>query len=152
MVSGWIVLMIIGVSIAIGVVIGYGLCIGDERRSREERLWMRLLYQYQLNEEKEKSMKKGVLTVLVLVGLCLVSVPAFPAEFSETNTQEIGDEVFACCVAKGVIKGENPPKIIMKVRSTCTDAYTAIHEELKNYTPGTKPAPAPKKAEEKPKK
>lgn len=80
-------------------------------------------------------MRKNLMLFLVLIGFCFIAAPAFPAEFAETNTQEISDEAFTCCVAKGVVKGGDPqrPVIIMKVRATCSEAYTAIHEALKNY-------------------
>jgi hypothetical protein len=88
-------------------------------------------------------MKKGLLVVLVLIGFCFLACPVFPAEFSETNTQEIGDEVFQACIAKGVIKGSDPqkPVIVMKVRSNCADAFTAIQDFVKTYKPNTSPLP-----------
>lgn len=94
---------------------------------------------------------KKIIALLFVIAFCLSVYPAAAAQFSETNTQEIGDEAFKACVAKGVIKGETPPKIIMKVRATCTEAYTALHEELKKL-PDATPKPAPQKPEEKPKK
>lgn len=149
-----LVVLIFTMGFMVGILLGCSLRVWDERRIKEERLWMRVLYNHKLNEMKGmEAMKKGLLVVLIMVGLCFLSVPAFPAEFSETNTQEIGDEVFQACVAKGVIKGENPPRIIMKVRATCSEAYTSMFDELKKYVPGSNPtqppAPAPKKAEEK---
>jgi hypothetical protein len=145
----WVVLACFTACVCISYLWGLHDGRKEERQKQLNLMWMRLTTDNQLADktrERNEGMKKALMLVLVMSFAFIGTVQAETYSFSETNTQEIGDEVVQACVAKGVIKGSNPqqPIIVMKVRATCSDAYTAIHDLLKDYKPPVSPLPAPK--------